>query len=131
MTFVREVVERLIRLQDKIAPSAEDLIAEQEGRCSVLRVVGTKERENLLLKIQNGRISFAQPRTQPYHVFKCTKDTFLNLLTGDETVREAVTKKHFVVEDATTGTIDLVECEKLSKAFTRLGGLLRQVLGVA
>jgi len=130
--FVKDVIDKLIRLQAKLIPEAEpymddDLI--QKGRTSLLRVVGHGG-ENLLLYVKNGHLGYANKKTKPYHVFKCTIDTFISLLTGDVTMREVITKKQFVIEDAKTHSIDLVECERWAKAFQKLGGLFRKAVGM-
>jgi len=56
-------------------------------------------------------------------------NTFLDIVSGDEDLRDAITKGHFIIENASTGTIDLVEMQKWCSAFSRLKGLVMKYLG--
>ncbi|MEM1681046.1 MAG: hypothetical protein QXZ56_07560, partial [Sulfolobales archaeon] len=56
-------------------------------------------------------------------------NTFLDIVSGDEDLRDAMTKGHFIIENASTGTIDLVEMERWAKAFSRLRGLVTKYMG--
>ena len=81
------------------------------------------------MRCGGGRIEYAQGSETPEDIFRCTSDTFLNVLSGDEDLREAITKGHFLIESASTGTVDLVECQKWAKAFSRLRALIRKYVG--
>ncbi len=123
MGYVKDIIDKILRLQDRFYPEAKEYYRIGEGKVSLLRVIGI-DGESVLLKCEGGRIKYAQGNETPIHIFRCTTDTFLNLLSGDEDLREAITKGHFIIENASTGTIDLVEMEKWSRAFNRLKGLV-------
>jgi hypothetical protein len=72
------------------------------------------------------RIMYADGNESAKHIFTCSIDTFLSILSGEESLREAITKKHFAIENAETGEIDLVELEKWSRTFERLRYLLKK-----
>jgi len=116
-------------LQEKFFsnPSAKRVYKEGEGNVSLLRIVGSGG-QDFLLKAQGGRIKYAEEGDTPKHIFRTSEDTFLNILSGEETIREAITKGHFTIEDAETKEIDLVEMEKWSDTFSRLRGLIRKVI---
>ncbi len=129
MGYVKAIIDKLLSLQARFYPEAKEYYAMGEGKVSLLRVVGV-DGETVLLKCQGGRIQYAQGNETPVHIFRCTSDTFLDILSGDEDLREAITKGHLIIEDASTGTIDLVEAERWSKAFERLRGLVKKYVGV-
>jgi len=127
-SFKRKLLELLLRLQNKFYPEVEEYASNINERVSLLRVVGI-DGESLLLKYHNGRISYAKGNETPVHIFRTTIDTFLDVLSGDEDLRESITKGHFVIENASTGSIDLVECEKWARAFNNLKGIIRKYFG--
>lgn len=129
MGYVHEIIEKVLALQKRFYPEVEEYFAMGEGKVSLLKVVGI-DGESVLLKCSKNRIVYAQGNETPIHIFRCTSDTFLNVLSGDEDLREAITKGHFLIESASTGSIDLVEAEKWSRAFSRLKGLIRKYVGV-
>lgn len=57
-------------------------------------------------------------------------NTFLDIISGEETLREAITKGHFSIENSKTGTIDLVEMQRWASAFERLKGIVRRYVRV-
>jgi len=116
-------MDKVIALQTKFRPDMEEYYQEVKTRTALLRIVGL-DGETLVLKVNNGRISYGDPDDKPLHVFRCSSDTFLDLLSGDTTVRKAATLGHFIIEDANTGDINIVEIEKWSKAFDRMRGML-------
>lgn len=123
MGYVKKIIDKLLELQDKFYPEAYEYYRMGEGRVSLLRVVGV-DGESVLLKVENGRIKYARGDETPIHVFKCSTDTFLDLVSGEEDLRDAITKGHFVIEDASTGTIDIVEMQKWITAFSRMKKLI-------
>jgi len=123
MPYVKTIIDKLLSIQDRFYPEAKEYFSMGEGKVSLLRVVGV-DGETILLKCEGGRVKYARGDETPIHIFRCTSDTFLDILSGDEDLREAITKGHFIIESASTGTIDLVEMEKWSKAFERLRGLV-------
>ena len=123
MPYVKTLIDKLLSIQERFYPEAKEYLNMGEGKVSLLRVVGV-DGETVLLKCHGGRIQYAQGNETPLHVFRCTSDTFLDILSGDEDLREAITKGHFLIESASTGTIDLVEMERWSRAFERLRGLV-------
>jgi len=129
MPYVREIIDKFLSLQSRFYPEAEEYFSMGEGNVSLLRVVGV-DGESVLLKCEGSRIEYAQGNETPIHILRCTCDTFLNVLSGDEDLREAITKGHFLIESASTGSIDLVEAEKWSRAFERLKGLIRKYVGL-
>jgi len=129
MPYVREIIDKFLRIQNRFYPEAEEYFSMGEGKVSLLRVVGV-DGESVLLKCNKSRIEYAKGDETPVDIFRCTSDTFLNVLSGDEDLREAITKGHFLIESVKTGSVDLVECEKWAKAFSRLKGLIRKYVGV-
>lgn len=128
MGYIKEIIERMIRLQhDGLQHETEEYFGEAEGRVAHLRVVGLRG-ESLLLHVRNGKIEYANSTEKPVHVLRCSEDTFLDLIAGDTNLRECMTKGHFEIENQETGGIDLVEMEKWSHAFSRLGGLVQQIM---
>ena len=128
MPYVREIIDKFLSIQNRFYSEAEEYFSMGEGKVSLLRVVGV-DGESVLLKCDGSRIKYAQGNETPIHIFRCTPDTFLNILSGDQDLREAITKGHFLIESASTGSIDLVEAQKWSKAFDRLKGLIRKYVG--
>ena len=129
MPYVREILDKLLHIQSRFYPEVQEYYKQGEGRVSLLRVVGV-DGETVLLKVDQGRLQYAQGDEDPEHIFRCTSDTFLNVLSGDESLREAITKDHFLIESAKTGSVDLVECQKWAKAFSHMKGLLRKYIGI-
>ncbi|MBW2671889.1 MAG: hypothetical protein JRD89_00570 [Deltaproteobacteria bacterium] len=123
MGYVKEIIDRFLKIQDRFYRDVKEYTTGADGRVSLLRVVGI-DGDSVLLKYQYGRIRYANENEEPVHIFRCTVDSFLNILSGDEDMREAITKGHFVIEDARDGNIDVVECEKWAKAFSRMRGIL-------
>lgn len=127
--LVKKIVDRLLRIQNRFYPEVEEYTGQVDERVSLLRVVGL-DGESILLKYNRGKLDYAHGNETPVHIFRTTTDTFLNVLSGDKELREAVTKGHFVIENASTGDIDLVECEKWAKAFNNLKGMVRKYFRV-
>ncbi|MFQ6075878.1 MAG: hypothetical protein ACE5Z5_07070 [Candidatus Bathyarchaeia archaeon] len=123
MGYIKNLLDRLLEMQDRFRSEAVEYYREGEGRVSLLRVVGMSG-ETLLLKEEGGRIRYAEGNENPVHVFRCSEDTFLDLLANETTIRREVTLGHFTIEDASSGEINLVEMEKWAKAFERLRGLI-------
>ena len=124
MGYIKNLVDKIIVLQDKFRPDLEEYYQEAQSRTALLRVVGM-DGETLLLKAEGGRIKYADPNDRPVHIFRCSSDTFLDLLADETTVRKEATLGHFTIEDAVSGQINLVEIEKWAKAFERMRGLLK------
>lgn len=123
MGYIKNLMDKLISLQERIRPDLEEYVQEGKGRVALLRIVGM-DGETLLLKEENGRMKYAEKGEKAVHIFRCSSDTFLDLLAGDSTVRKEATLGHFTIEDAESGEINLIELEKWSKAFARMKGLL-------
>lgn len=128
MGHVKKIIDRFLKIQNSFYPEVKEYATQVKQRVSMLRVVGL-DGESILLKFNNGRLHYASENEIPVHVFRTTVDTFLDILAGDQELREAITKDKFVIEDASTGSIDLVECEKWAKAFNNLKGMIRKYLG--
>ena len=129
MGYVKKIIDKLLRLQQRFIPEVQEYADQVEARVSLLKVTGI-DGENVLLKYNRGRLDYATGNEKPVHVFRTMSDTFLSILIGDEELREAITKDRFVIEDAATATINVVECEKWAKAFNNLKGMLRTYIGV-
>jgi len=129
MTYLENILNKLMSLQKKFLsnPSAKRVYKEGEGNVSLLRIVGSGG-QDFLLKAKDGGIEYAEEGDVPKHIFRTSEDTFLNVLSGEETIRKAITRGHFTIEDAETKEIDLVEMEKWSDTFSRLRGLIRKVV---
>jgi len=121
--YVKDIVDKLLSLQNRFYPEAKEYYRLGEGKVSLLRVVGV-DGETVLLRCRRGRIEYAQGDETPIHIFRMSTDTFLSIISGEEDLREAITKGHFIIENAATGTVDLVELERWAKAFERLKGLV-------
>ncbi|MEM4429663.1 MAG: hypothetical protein QXM08_00685 [Thermofilaceae archaeon] len=128
MGYVKKIIDKLLALQDRFYPDVSEYYKIGEGKVSLLRVVGV-DGESVLLKVEGGRIKYARGDETPIHIFKCSTDTFLDLVSGEEDLRSAMTKGHFVIESASTGTIDLVEMQRWASAFDRLRRLVTKYLG--
>lgn len=127
MGYVKKIIDKLLAIQDKFYPEVAEYYKMGEGKVSLLKVIGV-DGETVMLKVEGGRIKYAGENEKPIHVFKCTVDTFLDLISGEEDLRDAITKGHFVIESTTTGTIDLVEMQKWASAFSRLKGLINRYI---
>lgn len=127
MGYIKRILDKLLSMQEKIYSEAKPYIVQGEGIVSLLRVVGLSG-ETLLLKCEGGRIRYASGEETPIHIFKVSEDTFLDILSGDESVRQAITLNHMTIENTKTGNIDLVEMQKWSRAFEELRGLLREII---
>lgn len=124
-TYVTRIVKKLIRYQDTLMdePEAKVRAREGDGRVTLLRVTG-ENGADLLLKAEDGRVGYADERQPKDHIIKCSEDTFLNLLTREMSMREAIARNHLVIEDARDGRINLAEMKKWGDAFNNLSGLL-------
>ncbi|MEM1820601.1 MAG: hypothetical protein QXU64_03300 [Thermofilaceae archaeon] len=131
MGYVKRIIDKVISLQDRLdIPELREYKREGEGKVGLLRVEGVGG-ESVLLKVENGRLVYARGDETPHHVFRCSIDTLLDLVTGEIDLRDAITMGYFVIESATTGEIDLVELERWAKAFERLKWIIdRYVRGV-
>lgn len=125
MGYIRKLVDKIMDLQEKYRPDLEEYVHEGKDRVALLRVVGTSG-ETLLLKEQGGHIRYATGKETPVHIFRCSEDTFLDILANDTTIRKEATlgRRHFTIEDAKSGEINIVELAKWSRAFDRMRGLL-------
>ncbi|MEM0067654.1 MAG: hypothetical protein QW632_04430 [Ignisphaera sp.] len=129
MGYVKMIIDKLLALQDKFYPEAVEYYKAGEGKVSLLRVVGV-DGESVMLKVEGGRIKYARGDETPVHIFKTSVDTFLDLISGEEDLRDAITKGHFIIENASTGTIDLVEMQKWASAFSKLKKLITRFMYV-
>ena len=127
MGYIKRIIDKLLSMQEKLYPEARAYYAQGEGLVSLLRVVGI-DGEALLLKCEGGRIRYASGDESPIHIFRVSEDTFLDILSGEETVRDAITLNHMTIENTRTGEIDLVEMQKGSRAVEELRGLRREVI---
>ena len=125
----KEIIDRLIRLQENFYPEVQEYYKMGEGNVSLLRLRGV-DGGTLLLKCENNRIKYAQGNETPIHTFTCTPDTFLNIWLGTQTLRHAITENHFMIESVKTGTIDLVEAQKWARAFEKSRGLIKRFIGL-
>lgn len=123
MGFVNAIIDKFIRLQDKFYQEAEEYITNGEGKVSLLRVVGI-DGETVLLKVEGHTIKRASENDVPEDIFRCTSDTFLDIISGDLSMRKAITRGHFTIENAHTKAIDMIEMQKWSTAFDRLSSLV-------
>lgn len=119
----KEIIDKLLKIQDRFYPDVAEYYQAYNGRVALLRLVGM-DGGSLLLKLEKGRIKYAQGNENPIHIFKMSTDTFINILIGAENIREAWTKGHFVIEDASTGEVNIIELQRWSKAFESLRGIL-------
>jgi hypothetical protein len=122
-SYVRRIIDKLLAIQDRFYPETKEYYRMGSGKVALVRIVGI-DGDSVLLKCDGYRITYASEDDQPVHIFRMTVDTFLNILSGEEDLREAIAKGHFVIENASTGTVDIVELEKWAKAFERLRGLI-------
>ncbi|MEM1868569.1 MAG: hypothetical protein QXU90_00445 [Acidilobaceae archaeon] len=130
MGYVKKIIDKILDIQDKFYYHPETIEYRRigEGKIALLRVVGV-DGESVILKVEGGRIVYARGDETPIHIIKCSIDTFLDLISGDEILRDAITKGHFVIESASTGDIDLVELERWAKAFDRLKKIIYKYIG--
>lgn len=126
MGLVKHLIDKILSMQERFYPDVWPYLRQGKGNVALLRVLGEKG-DNVLLKCDGSRLMYASGDEGAKHVFTCTIDTFLSILSGEETMREAITKRHFAIEDAASGEIDLVEVEKFSKGFERLRYLLKKL----
>ncbi|MFQ6076813.1 MAG: hypothetical protein ACE5Z5_11910 [Candidatus Bathyarchaeia archaeon] len=126
MGLVKHLIDKILSMQERFYPDVWPYLRQGKGNVALLRVLGEKG-DNVLLKCDGSRLMYARGDEGAKHVFTCTIDTFLSILSGEETMREAITKRHFAIEDAASGEIDLVEVEKFSKGFERLRYLLKKL----
>lgn len=124
---VKKIVDKLLNLQDRFFSEAQELYEEGEGRVSLLQVVGL-DGDNLKLKVEGQKIVYANDADVPVHILKCSVDCFLDIVSGDLSLREAITKGYFVIESANNGTINLVECEKWARAFKAFNHIIGKVI---
>jgi len=124
--YVKRLVDKLISLQDRFYPDIWPYLRQGKGNVAFLRVVG-EGGDNVLLKCNGEKIMYAEGNEKVKHIFTTHIDTFLKILAGEETLREAVTKRHFVIENAETNEIDVVELEKWARTFERMRYLLKKV----
>ncbi len=127
MGNVKKIVDKLLQLQDRFYKEAEEFYQEGKGRVSMLKVVGI-DGETLKLKCDGQRIVYAEGNEEPVHVLKCTMDCFLDVVSGDLSLREAITKGNFVIETASDGNINLIECEKWAKSFRAMSAIVAKVV---
>jgi len=130
-SWVKRLLDRLIKLQDRYYPVIEEIRQEEgdiEGRCSILTVRGPKGGSYKLM-VKNGRIAWADDSVKPIHHLVTSEDTLLDLLTGECSFREAVDKSWIAIRSTETGTLDVVEMEKWSRAFSRFEHLIRKFIG--
>ncbi|MEM0261763.1 MAG: hypothetical protein QXN17_03815 [Nitrososphaerota archaeon] len=128
MGFVKDIIDKILSIQDRFYPETIEYYKMGEGKVSLLRVVGV-DGESVLLKVDGGKIKYAKEDETPIHILRCSTDTFLDLISGEEDLRDAMTKGHFIIESAATCTMDLVEMEKWAKAFSRLRRLINKYIG--
>ena len=126
MGLAKRVIQRILDIQDRFYPDVWPYLRQGKGNVALLRVLG-EGGDNVLLKCDGSRLLYATGDEGARHIFTCTIDTFLSILSGEETLREAITKRHFAIEDAKSGEIDLVEVEKWSRGFSRLRYLLKKI----
>lgn len=124
MGYIKNIVDKIISLQEKYRPDLQEYYRDGKNRVALLRVVGM-DGETLLLKEEGGIIRYAEGNENPVHIFRCSSDTFLDVLANETTIRKEATLGHFTIEDAISGQINLVEIEKWAKAFERMRGLLK------
>jgi len=128
LSKLRRMLDKIMDVQSKFPKKQiQPFMDDGEGRCSLLRVVG-REGEKVLLQVKNGRLQYAPVGAKHIHVFVTTYDVFLDLLLGDIDMRQAITKQLFIIENAKTQSIDLLECEKWSSAFNDLGAMIGKVI---
>jgi len=126
--YIRRIIDKLLALQDRFYPEVEEYYRAGEGRVALLKVVGV-DGDSVLLKCEKGRVRYADGNEKPVHVFRTSVDVFLDLVSGDRDLRECIAKGSFVIEDASTGTVDVVELEKWAKAFERLRRIVTRYVG--
>jgi len=124
--YVKRLIDKLISLQDRFYSDIWPYLRQGKGNVALLRVVG-EGGDNVLLKCNGEKITYAEGNEKVKHILTCSIDTFLRILANEETVREAVTKRHFVIENAETNEIDLVELQKWASTFERMRHLLKKV----
>jgi hypothetical protein len=129
MGYIKNLVDFIIRMQDKYRKDLESCYQEGRGRVAQLRILGTTG-EGLLLKEDGGTIRYADQNDQAVDVFQCSEDTFLDILAAAITgkakgvLRQKWNNNHFVIMNAGTGEVDIVQIEKWARGFDTWGGLL-------
>ncbi len=126
MGYVKKIIDKLLSIQDKFYSEAAEYYKIGEGKKALLRVVGVGG-DSVLLKVEGGRITYARGDETPMHIIKCSIDTFLSILSGEEDLRDAMTMGHLVIENSSTSTIDIVEMERWSSAFNRLRNIIYRI----
>ena len=125
----KDIIDHIIRIQERFYPEVQEYYKMGEGRVSIFRLEGIGG-GTLYLKCENNRIKYAKDTETPFHIFTCTPDTFLNIWLGIETMRQAITMNHFMIEATSTGDVDAVEVQKWSRAFETSRGVIRKYFGI-
>lgn len=112
-------MQRYMMKTQSVATGLTEMTVGVSERTSILKVLGL-DGETLTLKFANDVLAYATKFDKAEHVFKCSEDTFLNLLVKQENIRTAATLGHFTVENAADGLINLVELEKWAKFFDNI-----------
>ena len=126
MGLVKKLIDKIFAIQDKLYPDVWPYLRQGKGKVGLLRVIG-EGGDSILLKCDGSKLAYAEGNEEVAHIFTTSIDTFLSILSGEESLREAITKRHFAIERAQSGEIDLVEVERWSRTFQRLRYLLRKV----
>ncbi len=131
MGIYKNLIDKLLKLQDRYAADVADL-GGGERKCAFLNIVGVNG-EQLTLKFDGARVSYASPDEQPTEIFQCSEDTFLDLLMNpsEQNFIDKVTMGYFSIMSADTREISLVDIEKWREGFARLGKAAKMALALA
>jgi hypothetical protein len=127
MGWVREFMSVLISLQDKFAEADtrfKDEVRKGSGNVCILQVKGDKG-EMLKLKAQDGRFMFADDSDVFVHSIAMSEDTFIDIITGEVTLRDAYARGYVVFR----GDDWLVHANKWADSMDEMGYLLNRYVG--
>ena len=129
MGDAKDIIDFLLRLQERFYKDVQQYYKQGEGRVSLLRVTGI-DGETVLLKVENRRLKYAEGDETPIHIFRLSNDTFLDIIDNptEQNIRSKWTKSAIVIEDAQTGSPNVVELEKWARAFRNLASPLKYYL---
>lgn len=127
MSWVKELLEKLLRIQDKILanqPWLEQEAEEAEGRKSIL-VVEDPDGGRFPLEISGRRIKWAESEDGWMHRITLSGDSFIDILKGTADIDEEIRLRHIRVE----GVDSTLHMKKMRDAFTRLRHLFSLLRG--
>ena len=127
----KRILDRMLELQDTFYIDTQPYLEQGRGKVGFLEVKGI-DGESLMIAYDGDRIRYAREDENPTEHFMCSADTFLDLVSDPrpDLLREKVTKGAFVIRDAKTGEVSLIEMERWSRGFAKLSHVIKNVIGL-